>query len=65
MAYLVIQGGFEHFVGAEASRFSECEFGVGVHALDGGSGNFLFGTKSVEDQLAMVAQGARYFLDGL
>ena len=37
MAHLVIEGGFEDFVGAKASRFSECEFGVGVHAFDGGS----------------------------
>jgi hypothetical protein len=59
MAHLVMQGGFEHFVGTEASRFSQCEFGVGIHAFDSGSRNLLLGAKPVEDQLAMAAQGAR------
>ena len=60
MAHLVIQGGFQHFVGAKAPSFSECEFGVGVHALDGRSGNLLLGAKPVEDQLTMAAQSAAY-----
>jgi hypothetical protein len=64
MAHLVIQGGFQHFVGAKASSFSECEFGVGVHALDGGSGNLLLGPKLVENQLTMAAQSARHLLHG-
>src|SRR5271157_733984 len=65
MAHLVIQGGFEHVVGAKAASFSECEFGVGVHTLDGGGGNLLLGAKPVEDQLAMAAQSAGHLLDGL
>ena len=60
----MIERGFRDFVALEASGFSEGEFYVGVEALDDTAGDLLLRPEPVEQELAVLAEGADEFLDG-
>ena len=54
----MIEAGFNGFVGTEAVRFSRGQFDFVVESFDGSAGKLALGSKSVENQLSMVAQCA-------
>ncbi len=59
---VVIEAGFNGFVGAKTVRFSRGQFDFVVESLDGSGGKGPFGAKPVENQLAMVAQSSSHLL---
>jgi len=61
----VIEGGFRDFVAFKAPGFSEGEFDVGVEAFHDAAGDLLLRLEPVEEELAVLAEGADEFLDGL
>jgi hypothetical protein len=61
----VIEGQFEYAVRAKAVRFSHGDFGSVIQALDDTTGNQLLNPEGVEDELAVLTQGAGNLLHRL
>ena len=61
----MIESEFEAAEGAEAIGFSDGDFGFVVQALDDAAGKQLLSPEIVQDEFAVLAQGAGDFLHGL